>query len=153
MKKIILIVDDDAAVRESLARVLMSEDFAVVVAGEGNEAIARAREDNPHLLLLDINMPGLDGWQVYEMLSRAKPFLPVIIITAQPHEFPLASSFGVDALMEKPLNFPLLISTIKLLLAESAPDRVKRLANPEFATSYLPNSAAEPSAVKAGAWD
>jgi hypothetical protein len=71
------------------------------------------------------------------------PFLPVIVITAYPHQFSRAAGIGIDALMEKPLDLPLLLQPIRGFLAEPEPVRVARLIDPNFTTlllSRLPNS-------------
>ncbi len=137
MKKRILVADDDAAVRESLGRVLISEDYDVVFAETGCETISKFLSVPYDLVLLDLNMPHTDGWEAFEWLSKLHPLMPVIIITARPNQYPRALGCGIDALMEKPLDFPLLLKTIKELLAQSEQQRIARLTDEDFTTEYL----------------
>jgi two-component system response regulator VicR len=88
----------------------------------------------PDLVLLDINMPDQDGWRAFESMEKSRPLVPVIVITARPHQYEQAVKLGIDALMEKPLNLPFLLATIAELLAESEGERLRRLTNPEFKT-------------------
>ena len=71
MKNRILLADDDFAVRELLARALKSEDFEVVQARTGHEAIFQMVASQPDLVLLDLNMPETDGWQTYDVIFTA----------------------------------------------------------------------------------
>ena len=67
-------------------------------------------KNRPQVILLDINMPGKNGWQALDAISKIDPLVPMIIITARPNHQGVASGRGVDALMEKPLDFELLLS-------------------------------------------
>jgi DNA-binding response OmpR family regulator len=137
MKKRILIADDDVAVRESLAHVLESENYDVTLAADGRETISKMMSALPDLVLLDVNMPHKNGWEAFELMERFHPLIPVIIITARPNQFTRAVGAGIDALMEKPLDLPLLLQTIRGLLAEPEQERVARLTDPKFTTFFL----------------
>ena len=115
--KTILIVDDDAAVRESLAAVLRSEKFDVWLAENGRLAVRQFLDGPPDLILLDLNMPDTDGWQAFEIMARLAPHVPVIVITARPYQARRAAEAGIDMLLEKPLEIPVLLETIRNLLA------------------------------------
>lgn len=137
MKKTILLADDDDAVRHTLGRVLQSEQYEVLLARTGREAATQFLHIGPpDLVLLDLNMPDKDGWEAFHLISQLDQLVPVIIITARPRQHEKAVELGVDALMEKPLDLPLLLSTIKDLLAESGKARVERLTNPAVATEF-----------------
>jgi len=140
MKKILL-ADDDPAIRETLGEVLVSEEFEVLFAATGREAAAKFATYQPDLVLLDLNMPDGDGWSAFDLICNAHPSTPVIIITAISRQYPRAADLGVDALMEKPLDIPLLLKTIRNYLAESESERVHRLTRPDFKTVLLGNSA------------
>ena len=133
----ILIVDDDSLVRGSLAAVLESEGFVVDEAHNGIEAVTRAIERVPDLVLLDLNMPHWDGWTAFTKLDRIRPLVPVIVITARPNQYKEAVRLGVDAFMEKPLNIPLLVRAIKRLTSEEENRHVRRITNPAFVTQLL----------------
>ena len=137
MRKKILLADDDDGVRESLSQVLAIEGYQVIPATNGRQAVACLRNRSPDLALLDINMPGLDGWQTLERMERRRPLIPVIVITARPNQYRHAVGAGVDALMEKPLDFPRLLEAIAGLLAETPQQRLTRLTRPDFATASL----------------
>jgi CheY-like chemotaxis protein len=139
MKKRILIADDDPAVLISLARVLESEEYEVIPARTGRQAVSQVLAEEPHLVLLDLNMPEKDGWEAFELMEKLNPFLPVIVITARPNQYDLAVRLGIDAFMEKPLDLPLLLATVKQLLAEPEQDRIVRLTKGNFVTAYLRN--------------
>ena len=136
-RKRILLADDDAGVREMLGRVLESEHYVVTPAKTGRQTAAKFAADPPDLVLLDLNMPDKDGWEAFGLMCEKHPFIPVIVITARPHQYQHAVELGVDALMEKPLNLPLLLETIRHLLDETETERKRRLTNPNFQTAFL----------------
>jgi CheY-like chemotaxis protein len=133
----ILIADDDALVRGSLAAVLESEGFVVDEAQNGIEAVTRAIEHKPDVVLLDLNMPHWDGWTAFSQLDRVTPLLPVIVITARPNQYEKAVKLGVDAFMEKPLNIAILVGAIKRLTREDEQRHVRRITNRSFVTQLL----------------
>src|SRR5689334_16916054 len=81
----ILIVDDDALVRSSLAAVLHAEGYDVHGAADGRAAVLAAIDYRPDLVLLDLNLPGMDGWTTFTRLESVRPLLPVIVLTARPN--------------------------------------------------------------------
>jgi CheY-like chemotaxis protein len=137
MSKRILIADDEASVRSSLASVLELEGYETLEARNGREVIARLRQEPCDLLLLDLSMPGLDGWRALDAVSKLLPLLPVIVITARPNQYPRAVGAAVDALMEKPLDLPVLLRAIADLLQASEADRIARLISSRFKTAHL----------------
>lgn len=134
----ILLVDDDPTVRVSLQDVLVCEGYHVVQAENGRQAISLAARIPVDLVLLDLNMPVKNGWDTFEELTREHPLLPVIIVTARPNQLFTAVSAGVGALLEKPMDIPTLLHTIRVLLAESAEKRLARLAGHETDFHYKP---------------
>ena len=127
-KNRILVVDDDSSVREMLARVLVDEGYSVWAAADGTAALEIAVTTKVDLVLLDLNLPGKSGWEIFERLTAENPMLAVIIITARSNQLFTALGAGVGALLEKPLDFPQLLETIRRLLAEPAELRLARLA-------------------------
>jgi DNA-binding response OmpR family regulator len=136
MKKILL-ADDDASVRQMLGQVLIAEQYDVVSAATGRDAAAKFMTDLPDLALLDLNMPDQDDWDVFNLISGIHQSVPIIIITAKSRQYARAAELGVDALMEKPLDIPFLLETIRVYLAESKAERVRRLAQTDFKTVNL----------------
>jgi DNA-binding response OmpR family regulator len=135
----ILIADDDSLVRGSLAAVLEIEGFEVDEAENGIEAVAHAVQNIPDLILLDLNMPKMDGWTAFANLDRVRPLVPVIVITARPHQYQEAVRLGVDAFMEKPLNIPVLLCAIRHLISEDENRHMRRITDPAFVTRLLDN--------------
>jgi CheY-like chemotaxis protein len=133
----ILLADDDDEVLAALSSVLSSESYEVIVAKNGREAIEHFREQHIDVALLDLNMPVKGGWEAFERLTTIHPLLQVIVITARPDQYPLAIAAGVVALMEKPLDLPLLLQTIDELLVEPVEKRLSRLAGRRPITKYL----------------
>lgn len=126
MTKRILVVDDECSIREALSKVLQAEDYAVVSAENGQEAVEKFGAETIDLLLLDLGLPVKDGWETLAWLAGVNPLLPVIIITGRHAQLELARAAGADALMEKPLNVPSLLETIRELTDEPLERRAER---------------------------
>ena len=124
----VLLVDDDRSVLDALGAVIESEGFELVRAADGHEAVEKFRQRPIDIVLLDLNMPVKGGWDTFEWLTTINPLLPIIVITALPDAYPVAMAKGVAALMQKPLNIPLLLETMREFLAEPATKRLSRAA-------------------------
>jgi len=138
IKKNILVLDDDPQVRESLRKVLQAEGYEVLLAANDQEGLEQFDSTHIDLLLLDLNLPAKSGWDLFERFSSTNPLLPIIIITGRHNEYNLAAAAGVGALMEKPLDVPLLFQTIAALLVEPAEARLKRLVGLNNDVRYAP---------------
>lgn len=121
-------MDDDSGVRDSLSAVLTGEGYSVLPAADGKQALDLAASTKVDLALLDLNMPVKDGWATLQVLSREHPTLPVALITARPNQLFPALAAGVAALLEKPLDIPHLLQTIRHLLDEPTRAQVRRSA-------------------------
>jgi chemosensory pili system protein ChpA (sensor histidine kinase/response regulator) len=113
---IVLIVEDDEAVREGLRELLESEDFGVVLVSEGREALRLLHAGlEPAVILLDLMMPGMDGWD-FRHIQRRDPTLkeiPVVVITAT--GIPAASGraqLGDVQMLSKPLEPSVILRAI-----------------------------------------
>ena len=124
----VLLVDDEPKICAALAGALVSEGFEVVFVESGDEAICAFRDGIFDLVLMDLTMPGKNGWETLAQLTWSRPSLPVIIITALPDQEVAAKAAGVGALLEKPLDIPQLLETMRRLLAESNAARLARMA-------------------------
>jgi DNA-binding NtrC family response regulator len=127
MKTHVLVVDDDESVRASLKKVLESADCEVVLAENGQQAVERFTPGGIDLVILDLDIPLKDGWETFENLTRRDPCMPVIIMTGMANQRPILLAAGVGALFEKPIEAPVLLDTIKQLLAEPREQRVRRV--------------------------
>jgi len=128
MKDKVLIVDDEPNIRGSLAKALRGAGYEPIEAADGSEACIRYAEHEPDLVLLDLNMPVRNGWETFETISTLHPLIPVIIITGRPGQFELAAAARVGALMEKPLDVPVLLATVRRLVDEPLSSRLSRLS-------------------------
>jgi adenylate cyclase len=116
----ILVVDDIADNVEILRTRLASLGYEVVVAGDGAQALAKARETLPDLILLDIMMPRIDGLEVVKRLKAdaALPFIPVILVTAkvEPKDVVMGLDAGGDDYLSKPIDHGALVARVRAML-------------------------------------
>ena len=117
MKYKILIVDDDENICELLRLYLNKENFETIVANDGEQAVESALKYSPDLILLDIMLPKLDGWQVCREI-RKHAETPIIMITAKGEVFDkvLGLELGADDFMVKPFDMKELSARIKAVL-------------------------------------
>ena len=123
MKKKILIVDDDASTRLVLSATLRSRNYEAVAAADSIQAISVAQKERPHLVLLDIEMPGGDGFLVARRLKSLKSLktIPVIIMTSSVERQTAEAKsveIGAEAFLTKPINQEELSATIEMILGE-----------------------------------
>ncbi|HNT77792.1 MAG TPA: response regulator transcription factor [Anaerolineae bacterium] len=120
MAKHILVVDDDALLRRSLAFNLEQAGYHAEAAGTAEDALALARRDPPDLVLLDIGLPGMDGLDALRNLRRELD-VPVIFITARRRELDevLGLELGADDYITKPFDFDVLLARVKAVLRRS----------------------------------
>jgi len=142
-RKCILLVDDDEQVLTSVGLVLEEEGYDAVLASDGCEALSQCQRHHPDLVIIDLNMPLKDGWATLGTIEQLSPFLPMIVITARPFQYERAVAFGVDALMEKPLEFPALLAEVTKLLNEPIHKRLARLTDRNFKTVKLGSKGAD----------
>jgi CheY-like chemotaxis protein len=133
----VLLADDDPSVREALGGLLESEGFEVTAAADGHQAVTKFYEQRADLVLLDLNMPVKGGWDTFERLTSIDPLLPVIVITARPDAQATARAAGAAALMQKPLDIPVLLEAMRYFLAQPAEQRLSRLTTYQPHTHYL----------------
>jgi len=113
----ILIVDDDLNISELLRLCLEKEGYDTIIANDGLSAISMFKEQTPDLVLLDIMMPKVDGWQVCREIRRVSN-IPIIMLTAKSETFDkvLGLELGADDYMVKPVESKELIARIKAVL-------------------------------------
>lgn len=116
-KRKILVADDDKNIAELLRLYLEKEGYAVVMAFDGEEAVMKFGPENPDLVLLDIMMPKLDGWQVLREI-RKKSNCPIIMLTAKGETFDkvLGLELGADDYVVKPFDSKEIVARIKAVL-------------------------------------
>ena len=113
----ILIADDEPDLRQMLTAYLKAEGFETSVAADGNQALERARADRPDLIVLDVGMPGIDGFEVLRQV-RADSDVPVIMLTARSEEVDrvVGLTVGADDYVTKPFSPRELSARIKAVL-------------------------------------
>jgi two-component system response regulator MprA len=117
----ILVVDDDAAVRDSLARTLRFEGYQVDTARDGQEALDAARADEPDAVILDVSMPRMDGLQACRRLRGEGLLVPVLMLTARDSVGDRVAGLdaGADDYLVKPFALQELLARIRALLRRS----------------------------------
>ena len=112
-----MVADDDKNIVELLRLYLEKEDFAVITANDGEEALAGFTKDAPDIVLLDVMMPKLDGWQVLREI-RKKSNTPIIMLTAKGETFDkvLGLELGADDYVVKPFDSKEIVARIKAVL-------------------------------------
>ena len=120
----ILIIEDDDAVREALAELLTAEGYRVTCAANGREGLARAAEERPALVLLDLCMPVMDGW-AFRAAQLADPVLaavPVIVLSASHRaDSPQLARLQPATFVAKPVEFELLRALVRRYVEVGAP--------------------------------
>lgn len=101
-----------------VARVLETAGYTAILSDVGPETLSSVRNLRPDLLLLELNSPDPEGWEIVERIRQAAPELPVILITGWPNLGPEALQRGIQWLMEKPLDLTELLALIERLLLE-----------------------------------
>lgn len=129
----ILVVDDDASVTSVVKRGLAYDGFTVDTASSGQQGLAIARDHPPDLAILDVAMPGMDGYEVLTRLRSVDVHLPVLMLTAHDNTSDQVRGLesGADDYVVKPFLFEVLTARIKALLRRAEHDHpeVLRYAN------------------------
>lgn len=122
VKQKILIVDDDSNIAELISLYLTKECFETMIVGDGESALQAADNFHPNLMLLDLMLPGIDGYQVCREI-RAKSSLPIIMLSAKGEIFDkvLGLEMGADDYMEKPFDPKELVARVKAVLRRYKP--------------------------------
>ena len=126
-KKLILVVDDEKAIGDILKINLEKEGYAVLIASDGAEGLAKALDRNPDLVLLDVMLPKMDGFEVCKKIRR-KSEVPVVMLTARSEEIDkiLGLELGADDYVTKPFSVRELMARVKANLrrtvVQAAPD-------------------------------
>ena len=122
----LLVIDDDRSLTELLSDYLGRLGHDVRSAPDGQSGLAAIAEAEPDLVLLDVTMPGIDGWQTLARI-RATSKVPVVMLTARGDEMEILRGFagGADDYVTKPFSFAQLAARIKAVVERASPDRLE----------------------------
>lgn len=120
MPKTIMVVDDEPVALELSRRKLEENGYDVMVAHDGNQALQLLSKKMPDLILLDVQMPGMNGYTFIMERAKLPQFksIPVIVLTAHNEMEPLFKRHGVKSYLVKPLKLQELLDKVKLILGE-----------------------------------
>jgi len=120
----VLVVDDDRAIRESLARALELDGYEVELAADGAVALATIRERRPDVAILDVMMPNIDGLTVCRVLRAERDRLPILMLTARTETPDRVAGLdaGADDYLAKPFELDELLARLRALLRRARPD-------------------------------
>jgi DNA-binding response OmpR family regulator len=118
----ILLLEDDVRIAAAVSRGLVAEGFAVDVATDGEEGLWRATEYHYDLMVLDLMLPGRDGYDVCRRMRAEGNWLPVLVLTARDgvQDQTLALDLGADDFLTKPFSFAVLVAHVRALLRRTA---------------------------------
>jgi two-component system, cell cycle response regulator DivK len=120
----IMVVEDNEPSRDALCRRLERRGYAIVSVTDGEQAVATARSAPPDLILMDLGLPGIDGWEATRRLKadEATRRIPLIVLSAHamPNDREKALAAGGDDFDTKPVRFDQLLAKIEMLLARGA---------------------------------
>lgn len=120
----LLIVEDERRLAVSLARGLTAEGYVVEVVHDGREGLRRATEESYDLVILDIMLPGLNGYRVCAALRAAGHEVPILMLTAKDGEYDEAEGLdtGADDYLTKPFSYVVLVARVKALIRRRGQD-------------------------------
>ncbi len=113
----VLIVDDDATIRQMVAMVLDDEGYAVDQASDGEHALEVIEDESPDVILLDMKMPGMDGWEFSRRYrERYDDRAPIIVFTAARDAAKRGADIGAETVLSKPFDLDELVQTVETVL-------------------------------------
>ncbi|HEY3139788.1 MAG TPA: response regulator transcription factor [Acidimicrobiales bacterium] len=121
----LLLIEDDRKIATAVKRGLEAEGFSVEVAFDGNDGLWRATEGSYDLIVLDILLPGRNGFQICDELRTADIWTPILMLTAKDGDLDEAEALdtGADDFLTKPFSFVVLTARLRALLRRGAPAR------------------------------
>ncbi|AIJ23937.1 response regulator transcription factor [Amycolatopsis methanolica] len=121
----VLVVEDERAFAETLRKGLTAEGFSAEVAHSGPDGLWLAREQRFDVIVLDLMLPGMSGYELLKRLRQNEIWTPVLVLTAKDGEYDEADAFdlGADDYLTKPFSYVVLLARLRALLRRGAPER------------------------------
>ncbi|MGN6612544.1 MAG: response regulator transcription factor [Angustibacter sp.] len=121
----VLLAEDEVGLAATLQRGLRAEGFVVDVAHDGQEAVWKAHENDYDVIVLDIMLPLVNGYDVLKRIRAEKDWTPVLMLTAKDGEYDQTDAFelGADDYLTKPFSFVVLVAHLRALIRRGAPER------------------------------
>ncbi|GFG63072.1 DNA-binding response regulator [Mycobacterium kubicae] len=121
----VLLVEDEERLAQTVRRGLIAEGFVVDVEHDGRNGLAAVSSGEYDVVVLDIMLPGLSGYQVLREMRARSVWTPVLMLSAKDGEYDLADAFdiGADDYLTKPFSFVVLVARLRALLRRGAPER------------------------------
>jgi len=121
----VLVVDDEVRLARSLRTGLEAEGFAVDVANDGTDGLWLARENTYDAILLDLMLPGINGYKVCQTLREEQDWTPILMLTAKDGEWDQVEGLdtGADDYLTKPFSFPVLVARLRAVARRGARER------------------------------
>lgn len=116
----VLVVDDDPSIRALVTRLLEDERYETRAAEDGRAALAIAEEHTPELVLLDMRMPVMDGWEFARRLRESRGDVPVVVMTAARDAALWADEIGARGHISKPFDLDDLVRVVRDVLVDPA---------------------------------
>jgi two-component system OmpR family response regulator len=123
-------IEDEVRLAETVSRGLRAEGFVVDVIHDGAEGLAEAQLREYDVIVLDIMLPSMNGYDVCRALRKAELWVPILMLTAKDGEYDEADAFdlGADDYLTKPFSFVVLVARLRALVRRGAPERPSVLA-------------------------
>jgi two-component system KDP operon response regulator KdpE len=145
----VLVVDDEEQIRQALQRALRARGYTVTTASDGEDALAEVDRFVPHLIVLDLNLPGIDGFEVCRRV-RAWSDVPVLVLSVREDELDKveALDLGADDYLTKPFGIDEFLARVRALLRRAEPPASRH--PPVFRTDGVTIDLAERSVTRTG---
>ena len=133
----VLLIDDDETLLELLAEHMSSAGYLPLTANGGLDGLRQAAEAMPDLVVLDVMMPGMDGWEVCKQL-RERSYVPIIMLTAKGEEYDKLRGFhlGVDDYVTKPFSFAELVARVGAVLSRVSINISKQVTSNDLTIDF-----------------
>lgn len=125
----ILIIEDQEKLAANIRQFLMMQHYVVTIAHDGKDGFEKAMTLEPDLIVLDLNLPGMDGYLICSMLSQNKKNMPILMLTARAKQQEIIQglNIGADDYLTKPFDLDELLARVRALLRRNATEKSPRL--------------------------